>query len=236
MERIHGCVEFDKNEHSNAIVTVTVRGTSPLMMHRMSDETMMELFNRTRPQRKDVTLLQKAEEGIYRRESDGRIVLPSMCLQAACVEAGRQVVYERKTMLSTKETSKVPAILDFRDEEYEIIPNPEPNGPDGEKLWTVDKRRGLLRNGANKTAVPIVRGKFKNWGFVTEIHFDPTDPKVGADKVKELIRIAGRYIGLGSFRPMCRGNFGQFVVTKFAVEYYTPPQWEEVLGISQAAK
>lgn len=236
--RPQGTPNFDKDIHTNAIISFSVRGTTPLMMHQMSLETTLGLINRSSKQKKDITLMEKADEGIYRDPATGRIVIPSMCLQACLTEAGRQVTYEKKSMLSTKETSKVPAVLDFRDALYPLTPNPEPNGQDGDgKLWVIDTRRGLLRNGASKVAVGIVRAKFPDWGFTGEIHYDPTDLKIGPDKIQELLRIGGRYIGIGSFRPTCRGNFGQFKTTAFKVEYFTSEQWDrDILGIAEAAK
>lgn len=237
--RPQGSLEFDKDKHNNAIITFTARGTSPLMMHQMSQETMLGLINRSSRQKKDITLREKANEGIYRDPATGRIVIPSMCLQACLTEAGRKVTYEKKSMLSTKESSLVPAILDFRDALYPLTPNPEPNGKDDEAAatWVIDTRRGILRNGASKVAVGIVRAKFPEWGFSGEIYYDPTDLKVGPDKIQELLRIGGRYIGIGSFRPTCRGNFGQFKTTSFKVEYFTSEQWDsDILGIAEAAK
>jgi hypothetical protein len=41
---------------------------------------------------------------------------------------------------------------------------------------------------------------------------------LGVKILREIIDAAGKRIGLGDFRPACKGPFGKFVVTEWHVE------------------
>lgn len=234
-----GSPTFNNKIHVQAIHQVRVQGKTPLMMHRMDEETLDQLYDRANKTRKELTKEQKANQGIYRRESDNRIVMPVGNLRACLVEAGRKVEYSGKTMISNKEATLLDSAISFVDEYAELMPDHEPNGAGDleHKLWTVDIRRGLLRNGANKTAVPIVRAKFpKEWYFDVTIHQDMSDAKFGVDKLRELFAKGGRMVGLCSFRPACRGNFGMFYAPKeeWHTVYLTESEYEDACGLLAA--
>ena len=196
---------------------ITCVGAYPIMMDPMTDEVLDSLATGVRVQiQKDLSHADVARKKIYREngDKDGRIGLPTEMLFATLVAAGRKVSYRGKTNISTAETSMLPGLLTINED---FLPFPIPDGAT-EPKWTVDKRRGRLENG---TAVCLRRPKFADWGFEVTIDFD--DKEISEGKVRELFNIAGRFCGLGSFRPSCKGPFGRFAVQKLAD--ITPTEW-----------
>ncbi len=194
---------------------IQVVGHKPLMMDPMTDETLTGLATGVRAEiKKDTPDSEVCAKKIY-RDSKGRVALPSTMLFAALVGAGRSVSYKGKTNISTADTTKLPAFVDILDE-YLVIPGAE---KDKEPEWIVDKRRGRLDSGV---AVCLRRPKFEKWGFTVTLDFD--DNEIGQDKVEKLFEVAGRFQGLGSFRPSCKGPFGSFKTVK--VDDITPPEME----------
>lgn len=190
-------------------VHITITGISPMLQNPMTDETLDMLIDRV-PGRKggakqgpEKTHEQIAAERLC-KGPDGELGIPMTWLFAALVEAGRHVIYEKKTKLSTLTSSLVPAFLAIQDEFL-------PFANQAKGMWVVDKRRGVLQ--ATGVAVGILRPKFPNWSFdvVAEVDCD----QISLDKIRELFDVAGRFCGLGDFRPNKRGPFGRFLVTKW---------------------
>lgn len=58
------------------------------------------------------------------------------------------------------------------------------------------------------------RPRLKKWelGFIAEI-----DNEIPIDVFKEALERAGKYVGIGDWRPATKGIHGRFMVTKFKV-------------------
>lgn len=186
-------------------------GISPLMMDRMSPETLAGLGTGVRPQeQKDRPALEKAAEKIY-RDPNGRIALPAEMLFAALVGAGRNVKNGRKA-ISTATTTTLPDLLSIHDA-YLPLSNIPANVNGAEKdYWAVDMRKGTGNNGPKPVAVAVIRPKFQNWEFEVTVTVD--EKKAGEDTYKALFTNAGSTQGLGSFRPNKKGMFGRFMVAE----------------------
>ena len=195
---------------------VSCVGISPMLQNPMTDETLDELFYGSGGKRKlpktDVPL-EKIAEARLCRGPNGEFGFPANYLFAALIEAGRQVIFDKKTKVSTRESSLVPAFLT-------IVPNLLDEKGDGfipftgqDAKWVVDKRRGV--NPATGGAMAVVRPKFPNWDFEATVEIDLD--QIAVEKVLELFNIAGRSSGIGDFRPSKRGPFGKFRVTKWEV-------------------
>ncbi len=206
---------------------ISILGISPMLQNPMTDETLNTLIFGSAGTRKgkqtDVSIEDLAKKRLcLGPNSEGGI--PANYLFAALVDAGRHVIFDKKTKLSTRDSSLVPSLLS-------IIPDLVNDAGDGfiafkdqNVKWIADKRRGVLA--ANGAAVGIVRPKFPTWAFdvTVEVDLDHVD----IDKVKELFNAAGRYSGLGDFRPSKRGPFGRFSVVDFI-------ELEQVVGKKAAA-
>lgn len=188
-------------------------GVSPILLNPMNDEILDELIygaaRRKNPER-DITIRKMAEKKLC-LGPDGEFGVPANYLFAAMVEAGRKVTYDKKAKFSTLESSVVPSLL-------AIVPDVFDGKGDGflpfldqSVEWIADKRRGV--NKTTKGATAIIRPKFPAWAFDVTIEVD--ESQVEISKIKELVAAAGRFAGLGDFRPAKRGPFGRFVVTKF---------------------
>lgn len=186
-------------------VTFVVEGASPMLQHGFSDADIEEVLIRgKRPQKvTDKSLRDMARKGLYRGPND-EFGVPAMNLIACLVEAGRFVKVGRSN-LSTAETTTLHGFLRI---EGEFLPFKK----QGEEIWVYDLRRGQMANGTKKTAVGIVRPKFPIWSFDVTLVIDFDEQGINLDTIKQLLRVAGRRCGLGSFRPQKRGPFGMFRV------------------------
>ena len=88
--------------------------------------------------------------------------------------------------------------------------------PFGTKSYAIDTRR--IVNKSTKGASLKSRPKLKSWKLPFQILIEddfPVKPDPGPI-VKEMLEEAGRRVGIGSYRPTCKGRFGKFIVTKFS--------------------
>lgn len=186
---------------------------SPMLQNPMTDEVLDELLGgkgARKAVQTDITPHQRAEKKLC-LGPQGEYGFPVNYLFAAFIEAGRHVIYEGKSKISTRESSLLPAFLS-------IVPdvvNAEGDGfipfLDQTIRWVPDKRRGVLA--ANGAAVAIVRPKFPSWAFEVTLQVD--EEQINIDKIKTLCSVAGRQCGIADFRPSKRGPFGRFVVSNF---------------------
>lgn len=193
---------------------VSCIGISPMLQNPMTDETLDELIygsaGRRKPPKTDVSIKDIAQKRLC-LGPNGEFGVPANYLFAALVDAGRHVVFDKKTKLSTRESSLVPSLLSI----VSPLVNEAGDGfipfKDQKAGWIADKRRGVLA--ANGAAVAVVRPKFPTWAFdvTVEVNLD----LVAIEKVQELFNAAGRYSGLGDFRPSKKGPFGRFNVADF---------------------
>jgi hypothetical protein len=184
-------------------INVKCQGISPLLMNPMTDEILEGLRTGVHTKiEKDAPAKKVAEKKIYKDE-DGNIGIPALNLYSALMEAGRHEKLGKK-QISTTKSSLLPSFLWIEGEFLQFT-----NGTE----WEVDKRRGVMDSGGKKTAVCIVRPKFKDWEFTVNLTLDPNI--CDESLAKKLLIIAGNMIGLGDFRPTCRGPFGRFKVIEW---------------------
>lgn len=202
---------------------ITCVSRFPLMMDQMSEAVLTSLRTGVRQViKKDRAVEDIAKDKIYRND-DGKIGIPVTMLYAALASAGQKVAYQGRTNISTAEKTLLFGLLEIQEE---FMPFPIPEGKD-EPVWKVDQRRGRLADG---TAVCLVRPKFMEWGFSCTVDFD--DKEIQEGTVRKLFEIAGRFMGLGSFRPSCKGPFGRFLVESIVDK--TPSAWLETKDEAKA--
>lgn len=192
-------------------VEVYVEGKKPYLMNPATQELLEALRTGIHePVVKDRPRRDVAAGKICR--VDDRIGVPAENLFSCLVEAGRQVDLKPRQKISTRESTQVPSFLEIEELflSFEIEGDTDYNP---ETVWVDDMRRGRLPK--DGTAVAIVRPRFDRWGFKVHITVDTSILKT--DRVKELFLIAGRSVGLGDFRPSCRGPFGTFAVRRWTV-------------------
>lgn len=183
-------------------IVVHCVGISPILMNPMTEATLDELYGGASARKqKDTERPQKnvAAEKVIRNE-DGQAGIPVEYLFAALVQGGRFVQYENKRNISNATSTLIPSFMTIKEMFFPF--------EDQSIEWHVDKRRGRLASSG--TAVCILRPRFNQWSFTVTIEINVGE--IAEDKVRELFRYAGSAVGLGDFRPACKGNFGRFQV------------------------
>lgn len=191
-------------------------GIAPMLQNPMTDEQLDTLLFGSAGRSKAVNRDKRVEDIAGERvckDAQGRFGIPSNYLFASLIDAGRHVVFEKKTKMSTRESSLIPAFLSIVDPDTgqlaEFLPFDDQTAG-----WVPDKRKGVLKNAAGGVAVCIVRPKFNAWSFTA--HVDVDLDQVNIDKVQDVFKKAGMYSGLGDFRPSHKGPFGRFRVVEFS--------------------
>jgi len=198
--------EGDTQAQSKIVVVRTLCiGISPLLMNPATDELLEELRTGVRQQiNRDIPARQQAEKKLC-KDPEGRIGIPAINLRSSLVEAGRQVKFSGKRMVSTAESTLLDSFLQIQDF---FLPFPKEM-----QSWEVDMRKGNLDNG---TAVCIVRPRFDKWSFTATVEIDEAVAR--HDTGRQLFQMAGSRVGLCDFRPAKRGPFGRFKVVEWKVE------------------
>jgi hypothetical protein len=143
---------------------------------------------------------EEARQAIY-RDPNNRICIPALMVKACLRQAGS----EFRVLGRGKGSYKCHIMAGLRISP-EYIPLRIPNGNDPEKSWEIDVRPVRIK--ANR----VLRGRprFNEWEL--EFILEVLDEQLLTEKVlKELLDFAGKYEGLGDFRP----EFGLFEVVDF---------------------
>ncbi len=189
-------------------ITIKCRSLSSMLMNPMTDETLDSLITGIRkPIVKDRPMTDVASERIYRDEN-GRMGIPTINLISALKSAGRAIKNGKKA-ISTATTTTMFSFLEFTDEFIRFDDLDEK----GEIPWKMDKRRGVMKNGAAQVAVGIIRPKFDKWSFTVKVKFN--EKLLNEATLKALFVEAGTNAGLCDFRPSKNGPFGRFEVVEF---------------------
>lgn len=171
------------------VYEVEIEGTKPLLMH-----APVTIGNKPKLRRGEhLTPKQEAEMYLY-KDSEGNIVIPSVNIKACIRDAGANYkVSGRRTTFK----AMIKAGIDIK---------PYPNVPLIHNGWVVDIRPVVVQ----RNRILRARPRFDGWSLKFEIiNKDPTI--IHFDTLKKILVDAGRYYGIGDFRP----EFGLFEVTTF---------------------
>jgi hypothetical protein len=179
-------------EMASGMETYKVRivGVKPLLMHNpagmIGDKPRLRRGEHLDPKT-------EAEMALYKDEN-GNIALPSVNVKACIREAGRNYrVSGRRTTFA----AMIRAAIDIRPYPYITLLH---------KGWKVDVRSVVVQRNRILRARPL----FDDWSLDFDIvNKDPT--VIHKDTLKRILEDAGKYYGLGDFRP----EFGLFKVEKF---------------------
>jgi len=173
------------------VYLVKIVGTKPLLMHAptgLSDKPQLRRGERLEPK-------VEAEKCLY-KDQNGNIVIPAVNIKACIRDAGRNYrMPNRKATFS----SMIKAGLEIK---------PFPYVPLTHNGWEIDIRPVVVQGNRILRARP----RFDEWSLEFQIvNLDPT--MIPRDMLKRILIDAGKYYGLGDFRP----EFGTFRVEKFEV-------------------
>lgn len=131
-------------------------------------------------------------------DSNGKIYQPATHIDRALIESGKKIKVKGQGKATySKLFGSMVAV-----EEFEIV----------HKIQKYEIHKSLVVIPSTKGRVMRYRPMFKEWKLEFHITFEDEIP---AEVVKEALEIAGKYVGIGDWRPEKKGKFGKFQVTKF---------------------
>jgi len=173
---------------------VEIKGISPLLQNKPEEYGFDEQW----VEKKANTDWEKEALKKLYIDMEGKIYQPATHIERALIEAGKKIRVKGKgkatysklfgSMLSIPQLD-IPHIIT----DYEIF-------------------KTLVVIPSTKGRVMRYRPMFKEWQLQFNIEFEE---EISVDAVKEALEIAGKYVGIGDWRPEKKGKFGKFQVTSF---------------------
>jgi len=154
----------------------------------------------------DVQWVEKKSSNEYEKQalqklyvdSKGVVYQPSTHIERALIEAGKKI----KMKGSGKANYSKPFGSMVAIEEFEI--------PHIQTKYEIHKTLVVIPS--TKGRIMRYRPMFKEWKLIFNLTFEDEIP---ADALKEALEIAGKYVGIGDWRPEKKGKFGKFQVTEW---------------------
>lgn len=192
--------------HPIITIKTSIEGITPLLMHAFTDADQMTATNGTRgasASSERGTPEEQAREHLYLSSDGETIIIPQPNLFSAIVAAGK-FFKSGKSKITTTKTSLIPAAVFFSETEF-------PLKHDG---WHVDTR--AVRIPSTGGRVQRHRPIFYSWSL--SFSFDLDTSEMNERLTREIVDAAGNKIGLGDFRPECKGPYGRFRVDTWQVD------------------
>jgi hypothetical protein len=182
---------------------VVIEGVTPYMQHRMDDQKL-EVWEKLRGpihERPEVSHEDavRAEYHCY-RSTDGPCFIPAEQIRGALITAGSYV--KAKVGGRSKSMKVIVAAMFMVSPEEIHLPEYD----------AIDKRSAVNRN--IKGRVIVVRPRWNQWSAEFTLSVD--EDSITKDTIQQIIEYAGKYVGIGSFRPTNNGLFGRFELTEIA--------------------
>jgi hypothetical protein len=181
-------------------IEIHIRGITPLMLNRFSDEQAMIASGGTRGSSAAAdrgTPLEIAQSKLY-LGLNGKPMIPQPNLMRCIVDGGYFHKIGKK-QVTTKESSLVYACLNIEGVEI-AIRHKQP--------WKVDTRPVVIP--ATKGRILAHRPMFDDWELHFSVELDTTI--MGTGLLRKIIDDAGKRIGLAELRPAKKGPYGRYVV------------------------
>lgn len=173
---------------------VEISGITPLLMNKPEEYGFDEQW----VEKKASTNYEKEALKKLYVDSEGTFYQPATHIDRALIEAGKKI----KVKGSGKATySKLFGSM-VSVQEFEIV----------HKIQNYEIHKSLVVIPSTKGRVMRYRPMFKKWKLEFNIEFEEEIPP---EVVKEALEIAGKYVGIGDWRPEKKGKFGKFQVTNF---------------------
>lgn len=188
-----------------ATIQVKIEGTTPLLLNRFTDTAALKATG-------GGAAISVGDKGTPREQAEaklyvgaaGGLVIPQPNVFRCLIDAG--VFFKiGKTKVTTQKTSLIPACVELAVVEVPLH---------YEEPWTVDTR--AVRIPSTGGRILCHRPSFNDWALTFELQVD--ESLMPVKLLREIVDAAGKRIGLGDFRPACKGPFGKFVVTRWVVE------------------
>lgn len=176
-------------------VNVIIEGVTPLLINRFRD-TQIEGKSKKRT---GAITESDIEDKLY--ITDGKVFIPSVYIKNSIVEASKQfkIIGKGKSTYTKIVASTVdvnPFMIRLNSDKWEIF-------------------RISAVNPMTKGRMMTSRPKFNKWSAEFEILLN--DPAVDSSTINEILDHAGKYVGVGDWRPEKKGMFGKFLISEFKV-------------------
>jgi hypothetical protein len=180
---------------------VKIVGKTPYMQHRMDDQKL-EDWEKNRSlliERDDVAKEDQVRAEFHSYRNGDHFYIPAEHIRGSLINAGAMV--KSKVGNSRKSMKNIVAGMFFIKESEIPLPNE----------YEIDKRSAVNKN--IKGRVIVIRPKWNEWTAEFTLQID--NDTITKETAREIVENAGKYIGVGSFRPENNGMFGRFDVVGF---------------------
>lgn len=187
-------------------IKIKIQGKTPLLCNRFTDAAALVIEGKTSQLSTagyKGTPKEIAEAKLYLDPVNEAPIIPQPNIFRCILDAGKYFK-AGKIKVTTQKSSLIPACVDMDEVSYPIL---------HEDPWEVDSRP--VRNPSTGGRVICHRPLFHNWALEFGITLDTTI--MNENLFRDIVDKAGSAIGLGDFRPDCKGPFGKFVVTKWEI-------------------
>jgi hypothetical protein len=187
-------------------IEVTVKGITPLICNKFTDASALAATNGTRSAMTagdKGSVEHQAESKLY-TDSTGRLIIPGPNV-FSCIIAGGTFHKAGKVKVTTQKSSLIPACASVEEIEIPLI---------SEGGWHVDSR--AVRNPSTGGRFLCYRPIFHDW--LLTFHLELDESFMPESLLRAIVDDAGKRIGLGDFRPSCKGPFGKFLVNRWVKE------------------
>jgi hypothetical protein len=186
-------------------IKITIAEKSPLLLCRFSEEAADKATSgghKVAQARSRGTPREQAEAYLYLSSgSNGKKQVPIIPQPnlLACIREGGRFFKSGRSKITTQKSSLIPACVDILEMEIPII---------HDKPWDVDRR--VVRIPTTGGCIWCYRPVFYDWKLKFTVDLDTE--LLSVKLFREIVDAAGKRIGLGAFRPDCKGPFGKFLV------------------------
>jgi len=203
-------------------VEIELEGLHPgFLSAPMTEETLKSLITGVSVQRDKEWNPEKTagDKVIWSPNGKKEMGIPQDYFYSCFMEAGRYVKSGLQGIknVSTATSSTLPSFAWINEEFLPFTNNKKLKGGNGKKgiEWTPQIKRGVHDNRGKKTAICVIRPRFPEWGVKMSMTLDTSMCDITT--LIEVVMVAGKRIGVGAWRPTCRGPFGRFKLTKWTV-------------------
>jgi hypothetical protein len=176
-----------------ATMEVPIVGVSPFLAHRFSEEAQEAIAvaqSGAHRGKKPPRAPEREFELAQYRTPDGRHGLPAAAFKRAVVAAVRYV--DGLTMTKVEGALQIPG---------SILPFAEHSEP------VMQADRVVIGRGTTSIAY---RARYDEWSVQVPVRFQ--EDVISPEQLANLFQIAGFSVGVGDWRPACKGSFGMFRV------------------------
>jgi hypothetical protein len=182
---------------------VSIRSKTALLLHRFPEDAQEEASSQVHSRKERPTARQECISYLYLNAPlkdngepvPGSLYFPAENLRQCFVNAGKRFKIGRASA-----STDLAAAIFVMPEELPLV---------GE--WEIDSRPVVIPSTQGR--ILRHRPKFKEWSmeFSLEVNAD----LITETLIRDVVKSAGDLVGIGDFRPACKGPFGRFEVVKW---------------------